>query len=65
MFGDMHFSHVVKFLRRRPETLRLKLSRKEKNQPKNCSNALNRETQKTYPGEYKDKKFMRSRQESE
>ena len=33
-----------------------------KNQAKKGANALNRETQKTYPGEYKDKQLRRSRQ---
>ena len=33
-----------------------------KSLPQNGANALNRETQKTYPGEYKNKQLRRSRQ---
>ena len=55
--------YVVKFLRRRAETLRLKLSGNKKTKTaENGKNALNRETQKNYPGEYKGRQLGRSRQ---
>ena len=55
--------YVVIFSRRKAETLGLKLSGKKKQScPQNGANALNRETQKTYPGEYKNKQLRKSRQ---